>query len=104
MSSSAKAITDPEETALLVQVFNSTGHVAETIELLQNGSLSMDSRIGRKDPQLVLSLLLESLEVSQQWDDALKVCLDLLSKCEYQTDDRIWNLWLQAQLRSTDEE
>ncbi|KIW94386.1 uncharacterized protein Z519_04362 [Cladophialophora bantiana CBS 173.52] len=92
-SSSGKAISVPEEIALLVQVLNSTGHVQESVKLLQGPSLNMESRIGKQDPQLVLTLLLESLEVSEQWDEALNVCQNLLSKSEHQSDDRIWNLW-----------
>ena len=101
VSSSAKAIMEPEEIALLAQVFNSTGHVAETVKLLQGQSLNMASRIGRLDPQLILSLLLESLEASRQWDEAFSVCHDLLSKSEHQSDDRIWNLWLTSRSKLT---
>ncbi|OAL23800.1 hypothetical protein AYO22_06119 [Fonsecaea multimorphosa] len=93
-SASGKAISEPEEIALLAQVFNSTGRVGETVKLLQGQSLNMESRVGKKDPQLVLSLLLESLEASGQWDEAFNVCHDLLSHPEHQADDRIWNLWL----------
>jgi N-terminal acetyltransferase B complex non-catalytic subunit len=102
--SSAKAISDPEEIALLVQVFNSTGHVQESVKLLQSGSLSIESRLGAKDPQLVLSLVLESLEASENWDEALKVCQELLSKPESQSDNRIWDLWLKARSHSADQE
>ncbi|KIW72064.1 hypothetical protein, variant [Phialophora macrospora] len=102
--SSAKAISDPEEIALLVQVFNSTGRVQESVKLLQNGSLSIESRLGAKDPQLVLSLVLESLEASENWDEALKVCQELLSKSESQSDNRIWDLWLKARSHSTDQD
>ncbi|OCT54475.1 hypothetical protein CLCR_00775 [Cladophialophora carrionii] len=101
--SSAKAISDPEEIALLVQVFNSTGHVQESKKLLLGGSLSIESRLGAKDPQLVLSLVLESLEASENWDEALKVCQELLSKSESQSDNRIWDLWLKARSHSTDQ-
>ncbi|KAH0842403.1 hypothetical protein FOPE_07224 [Fonsecaea pedrosoi] len=95
-SSSTKAIAESEEIALLVQVFNATGHVKETVKLLQGQSLNMQSRVGKQDPQLVLSLLLDSLQVSEQWDDAFKVCQDLLSQPEHQSDDRIWDLWLES--------
>ncbi|KIW26278.1 uncharacterized protein PV07_09389 [Cladophialophora immunda] len=100
-SSPGKAISEPEEIALLAQVFNSTGHVGETVKLLQGQSLNMASRVGKRDPQLVLSLLLESLEASEQWDEAFKVCQDLLSESEYQSDDRIWNLWLKSRSKSS---
>ncbi|EXJ65310.1 hypothetical protein A1O7_01651 [Cladophialophora yegresii CBS 114405] len=101
--SSAKAISDPEEIALLVQVFNSTGHVQESIKLLLGGSLSIESRLGAKDPQLVLSLVLESLEASENWNEALKVCLELLAKSESQSDNRVWDLWLKARSHATDQ-
>lgn len=95
-----KAISTPEEIALLAQVLNSTGHVQETVQLLQGETLNEGSRTGKQDPQLVLSLLLESLDASEQWDEALKMCEALLAKPEYQSDDRIWNLWLKAQSES----
>ncbi len=99
----AKAVTDPEEISLLVQVLNSTGHVHDSLKLLNTGSLSLESRLGKKDPQLVLSLLLESLGASDNRDEALKVCQSLLSQPAYQSDDRIWTLWLKARSISTDQ-
>lgn len=100
MLSPGKAISTPEEVALLVQVLNTTGHPEESVKLLQGPCLNMDSRVGRQDPQLVLSLLLESFYASKQWDEAFSACQTLLSKPEYQSDDRIWNLWLKAQSES----
>ncbi|EXJ79045.1 hypothetical protein A1O3_08546 [Capronia epimyces CBS 606.96] len=93
---SGKAISTPEELALLVQVFNSTNRSAETVKLLQGNSLGIGSSVGKQDPQLVLTLLLESLELSGQWDEALSSCHNLLSQPEYQSDGRIWQLWLTA--------
>jgi hypothetical protein len=95
--SPGKAISTPEEISLLAQVLNSTGRTDETVKLLQGDSLNMESRIGQQDPQLVLSLLLESLEASERWDEALSLCQRLLSKPEHQADDGIWSLWLKAQ-------
>jgi hypothetical protein len=66
------------------------------VKLLQGNSLHSQSRIGKQDPQLILSLLLGSLKESQQWQEAFSACHGLLSKPEYQSDDRIWNLWLKA--------
>lgn len=94
--SPGKAISTPEEISLLAQVLNSTGRTEETVKLLQGVALNMDSRIGQQDPQLVLSLLLEALDSSQKWDEALPLCQRLLSKPVHQSDDRIWNLWLRA--------
>ncbi|KAK7885662.1 hypothetical protein LTR67_010013 [Exophiala xenobiotica] len=94
--SPGKAISTPEEVSLLVQVLNSTGHAQESVKLLQGNSLHAQSRIGKQDPQLILSLLLGSLKESQQWQEAISACHGLLSKAEYQSDDRIWNLWLKA--------
>ncbi|KAL2421185.1 hypothetical protein ABEF95_005400 [Exophiala dermatitidis] len=94
-----KSISTPEEVALLVQVLNSTGRSAEAVKLLQGDSIGMDSTTGKKDPQLVLSLLLESMKLSQQWDEARSWSHRLLSQQEYQSDNRIWHLWLAAQSR-----
>jgi len=94
--SPGKAISTPEEVSLLVQVLNSTGHAQESVKLLQGNSLHIQSRIGKQDPQLILSLLLESLKKSQQWQEAFSTCHGLLLKPEYQSDDRIWSLWLKA--------
>ncbi|KIX00353.1 uncharacterized protein Z518_10492 [Rhinocladiella mackenziei CBS 650.93] len=102
--SSGKAISTPEEISLLAQVLNYTGRAEETVRLLRGESLNMTSRIGKQDPQLVLSLLLESLNMSEQWSEALSVCQELLAKAEFQSDDRIWNLWLKAQSRCSDDE
>lgn len=90
--------------ALLAQVMNSTGHAQETVKLLRDGPLNFESRLGKKDPQLVLSLLFESLELSEDWDGALKACHGLLSKSEHHSDDRIWSLWLKARSKSKDQE
>jgi hypothetical protein len=95
--SPGRAISTPEEISLLAQVLNSTGRTAETLKLLQSNSLNMQSRIGKQDPQLVLSLLLESFEMSSQWDQTFTFCHGLLATPEYQSDDRIWILWLKAQ-------
>lgn len=100
--SPGKAISTPEEISLLAQVLHSTGHSEELRKLLQGETLSMESRTGKQDPQLVLSLLLESIEVAEQWDEALRLCENLLSKPEYQSDDRIWNLWLKVQSKTSD--
>ena len=101
-SSSAKAISEPEEIALLKQVFSATGHIQEASKLFQGESLSIGSRLGKKDPQLILSLLLESLESSEEWNEALRACQELLSLREHQSDDRIWSLWLKARMNATD--
>ncbi|KAJ4505984.1 hypothetical protein HRR83_008499 [Exophiala dermatitidis] len=94
-----KSISTPEEVALLVQVLNSTGRSAEAVKLLQGDSVGMESTAGKKDPQLVLSLLLESMKLSEQWDQARSWSHGLLSQPEYQSDNRIWHLWLEAQSR-----
>ena len=88
---------------MLIQISNSTGHVQESLKLLQGGSLSIRSRLGKKDPQLILSLLVKSLVASEDWDEALKVCNELLSSPEYHSDDRIWSLWLRARSESIDQ-
>ncbi|EXJ96403.1 hypothetical protein A1O1_01529 [Capronia coronata CBS 617.96] len=100
-ASPGKAISSPEEIALLVQILNSTGRSAETVKLLQSNSLGMESRVGKKDPQIVLSLLLESLELSEQWDEAHSLCQNFLLQSDLRSDDRIWRLWLKAQSRSS---
>ncbi|KAK4940477.1 hypothetical protein LTR10_019461 [Elasticomyces elasticus] len=96
--SPGKAISTPEEVALLVQVLNSTGHPEESVKLLLGTSLNMESRVGRLDPQLIVSLLLESFYASKQWDEAFTTCQTLMSK--YQADDQIWKLWVKAQSES----
>ncbi|KAI1614285.1 N-acetyltransferase B complex non catalytic subunit-domain-containing protein [Exophiala viscosa] len=93
-----KAISTPEEVALLVQVLNSTGHPEESVKLLQGTLLNMESRVGRQDPQLIVSLLLQSFYASKQWDEAFTACQTLLSR--FQADDQIWKLWLKAQSES----
>jgi len=79
-------------------VLNSTGHPEESVKLLQGTSLNMESRVGRQDPQLIVSLLLESFYASKQWDEAFTACQTLLSR--YHADDQIWKLWLKAQSES----
>jgi hypothetical protein len=85
-----------------VQVFIATGHSREAVKFLEGKTMNFGSRLGKRDPQLILSMLIESLEASEDWDDALRVCLELLSNSEYQSEDRIWTLWLKARSKSTD--
>lgn len=85
--------------ALLAQILDGNGRAAETVKLLQRETLNLDSNIGKQDPQLILSLLLGSFETSEQWEDARSFCHQLLSKSEYQSDDRIWTLWLKARTK-----
>jgi len=99
--SPGKAISTPEEISLLVQIYVSVGKAAEASELLQGDALNAKSHVGKQDPQLVLSLLLETVEASQNWDDALTLCRKLLTSPEHQSDDRIWGLLLKALAVST---
>lgn len=99
--SPGKAISAPEEVALLATILNSTGRANETIKLLQGSALNMDSRIGKLDPQLTLSKLLQSFEVAEQWDEAFEYTQTLLSDPAYQSDDRVWTLWLKSQAKSS---
>ncbi|KIV94471.1 hypothetical protein PV10_02237 [Exophiala mesophila] len=99
--SPGKAISTAEEVALLATVLNSTGHAQETIKLLQGDAFKLDSRIGKLDPQLTLSQLLQSFNVAEQWDEAFEYTQTLLSNPEYQSDDRVWILWLKSLTNSS---
>ncbi|KAK5064177.1 hypothetical protein LTR84_000009 [Exophiala bonariae] len=95
-----KAISTPEEVALLSQIFNSNGQAAQTVKLLQSETLNVESKVGKQDPQLILSLLLDAFEASEQWEEARSFCHQLLSsKPESQSDDRVWALWLKARTK-----
>ncbi|KEF53835.1 uncharacterized protein A1O9_10237 [Exophiala aquamarina CBS 119918] len=98
---SGKEISTPEEVALLAEILNSNGRAADTVKLLQSETLNLESKIGKKDPQLTLSLLLDAFEASEQWEEARSFCSQLLSKPENQSDGRIWTLWLKARTKLT---
>ena len=85
--------------ALLARVLNSNGRAVDTVKLLQSETLNLESKIGKKDPQLTLSLLMDAFDASEQWEDARSFSQQLLSKPEYQADDRIWALWLKARTK-----
>jgi hypothetical protein len=79
-----------------VQILQDTGHAHEAVELLRGSKLGLDSKIGSQDPQLMVSLLLRALGNAQDWLQTIDVCQVLLSKDEYRSDDRVWNLLLQV--------
>lgn len=86
--------------ALLAQILNSNGQAAQTVKLLQSETLNVESNIGKQDPQLILSLLLDAFEASEQWEEARSFCHQLLSsKVESRSDDRVWALWLKARTK-----
>ena len=101
--SPGKAVSTPEEVALLAYVLNATGRASETVKLLRGDTLNLNSKIGKLDPQLTLSLLLQSLEAAESWDEAAEYTQTLLSSPVYQSDDRVWALWLKSQSHSVTE-
>ena len=100
--SSGKAVTTPEEVALLVQIYLATGHADEAVEMLQGPTLNADSRVGGQDPQLNLSLLLRALGESKLLDKTVDVCHTLLEKPEHREDDRVWQLLLRVHKHGED--
>ncbi|KIW17605.1 hypothetical protein PV08_04800 [Exophiala spinifera] len=95
-SAPGKGLATPEEVSLLVQILNSTGRPQESVKLLQSESLNSKSGIGKRDTQLIALLLSQSLEQSEQWEEAFCYCHELLSDQSCQSDDRIWGLYLTA--------
>ncbi|KAJ9633532.1 uncharacterized protein PV06_06173 [Exophiala oligosperma] len=92
-----KELATPEEVSLLVQILNSTGRPQESVKLLQSASLNTKSAIGKQDSQLIALLLAQSLEQSQQWEEAFSYCHGLLSSSQYsRNDDQVWGLYLTA--------
>jgi prephenate dehydrogenase len=85
-----------EELHLLVQIYAATGHSPEAVKLLLSPSLNEDSRVGQQDPHLLNTLLLQVLELSEQWDESFNVCKKLIERSEYRADDRVWNLLQKA--------
>jgi hypothetical protein len=83
----------------MVQILIATHHADEALQLLQGPSLGKDSPIGRKDPQLHLTLVLDVLQRSEP-RVAMDTCTSLLIQPEFQTDDRVWKVWLKAGPRS----
>jgi hypothetical protein len=71
---------------------------------MTSGPLNVDSRVGSKDPGLLISLLLESLEGTENWDEVLRCCNTLLARAEEQANDRLWSLWLKARTHAKDQE
>ena len=90
--SPGKAVTAPEEIALLVQIYLATGHANEAVNLLTGPSLSVESTVGGQDPALVVSLLLQALGTTKDWPKTFEVCKRLLHSSNYKDDDRVWRL------------
>ena len=89
---------------MLAQILNNNGKAAETVKLLQGETLNLESRIGKQDPQLILSLLLASFEAAELWEEARSFCQTMLSKPEFQSDESIWKLLLKARIKSPSNE
>lgn len=97
-----KIVSTPEELALLAQIYIATGHAAEATTLLSELLDTETTNAGSQDPQLVLSLFIDAITASADWDQAVKQCEKMLQTSEHQNDDRIWTLVLQAHAKGED--
>ena len=87
----------PEELYLLTKIYTSLGHAQEAINLLQSETFGLESRFAEQDSQLVMSLLLDTFETSQQWRETFEFCSQLIVEKKYAgfdsiNDDRVWQL------------
>ena len=100
MLSPGKAIQTPEELNLLVEIYVSTDHAKEALQILQSPSLGPLSNFAEKDPQLVLRLLLQILKVIDDQEMAVSVCTSLLMDARYSTfncinNELLWRMLIQ---------
>lgn len=102
-----KAISTPEELYLLTHIFLSTQYAEEAVKTLQGDALGLSSQVGGQDPQLTLSLLLDSLKQTGQRQEVFTICHKLLTEegsqgDDHRNDDRIWDLLIGALSTSED--
>jgi N-terminal acetyltransferase B complex non-catalytic subunit len=103
--SSGKAVQTPEELFLLTKIYITLGHAQEAVHLLRSENFGLESRFAEQDSQLIMSLLLETLEASEQWTEVFDFCSHLIVEEKYRAfdsinDDRVWHLLFKAAMRS----
>ncbi|RMZ80671.1 hypothetical protein DV738_g2670, partial [Chaetothyriales sp. CBS 135597] len=96
-----KSIVTAEELCFLVHVYLDGGHAAEAVQLLCSPKFDENSNIGKQDPQLRSELLVKALTKAEKWDEAFSICAELLKQPENAIDDRVWDLLLTAQAKTT---
>jgi hypothetical protein len=75
-----------------VQIYLETDHASEAVDLLRSLTQNPQNAITKQDPQLLIGLLLDALEISERWKHAFETCKGLIEKPEYRSDDGVWRL------------
>jgi hypothetical protein len=74
----------------LVEIYLRTSHGPEAVQLLTSSTLNVESEIGQRDPQLIMSLLLHCLGTTTQAGTRLSIAQTLVKDSTYHSDDRLW--------------
>lgn len=81
-----KAIQTLDEVDLLIQIYSSTEHWKEALDVLDSDNIGLSSPIVENDLFMIRSKL-ELLEVLRMWDELWEYSRSLLLKALHPTDD-----------------